>query len=163
MTKIHPPSSVIHSSELAKSIHPKSNIPPPMFHPNLASFIYHQSKFHPSTPNLLPYHKKAHRNSLCEGETLYKFPVSLIFPCEPKNSLCSVWYTAYHAYHREFWLNSTRGTQDTLLVDCITVDPSGEFYFFVAPKINKTTVAPKASVTPRYPAQVRRHIQTLIS
>jgi hypothetical protein len=44
------------------------------------------------------------------------------------------------------------------------VDPSGAFFHLVAPKTkNKTTVAPKASVTPRYPAQVQRQIQTLIS
>jgi hypothetical protein len=53
---------------LAYIVHPEVKHSFSTFHPNQASFAYHQEKFHPSTPNLLPDWEKCRKISQVPGE-----------------------------------------------------------------------------------------------
>jgi hypothetical protein len=73
---------------------------PYLFHQRLYSSKFHLARYHSSVTKPRPNQETTHKNSLCECGILHIFPMSLIFPYEWKNSLCSVWYTEYH---RELW------------------------------------------------------------
>jgi hypothetical protein len=115
MTKVHPSSSRMHSSDLVKIAHPEIKHSSLTFHPNQASFAYRRAKFHPSTPNLLPDQGKVKKNSPCARGSFAFFPTSLIFPHDQKSSLCLLRSTTDY---REFLHFSLCGTPHRFLVYC---------------------------------------------